>query len=142
MHASVFKQLNNDDNSIIQIDEKSQAPVHEKIESTSAAECQQFNLSPPADGENSKQRYARRRKVRSQIKSKDIEDSLIADCHKLNVQYIPRVDGENQSQCKVRRKKIRNEIRRIKNMSVDTNSNVPETNMVVNATDIQTQELL
>ena len=66
-------------------------------ESTSAAECQQFTLSPPVDGENSKQCYARRRKVSNQIKSKDIEDSLIADCHKRNVQYIPRVDGENQS---------------------------------------------
>ena len=78
----------------------------------------------------------------------------MADCHKLNVQYIPPVGGENQNQCKVRRKKIRNEIKRIKNMSVDTtalqteqlpshsNSNVPETNMVVNETDIQTQELL
>ena len=75
----------------------------------------------------------------------------MADCHKLNVQYIPRVDGEIQHQWKVRRKKIRNEIRKIKNMSVDTaalqteqlpsNSDVPETNMVVNATDIQTQEL-
>ena len=140
---------------IIQIDEKSEAPAHEKIESTLAAECQQFNVRyiPPVEWENSKQRYVRRRKVRNQIKSKDtVEDSLMADCHKLNVPYIPRVDGEKHNQCKVRRKKIRNEIRRIKNMSVDTaalqteqpplNSNVPETNMVVNETDIQTQELL
>ena len=43
-HASVFQPLNNDENLIIQIDEKSEAPAHEKIESTSAAECQQFNL--------------------------------------------------------------------------------------------------
>ena len=131
---------------------------------------------PPVDGENSEQRHSRRRKVRNQIKAQlkkeekkiklkkeeknkkinntTIEDALMADCHKLNVQYIPPVGGENQNQCKVRRKKIRNEIKRIKNMSVDTtalqteqlpshsNSNVPEANMVVNETDIQTQELL
>ena len=30
----------------------------------------------------------------------------MADCHKLNVQYIPPIGGENQNQCKVRERKF------------------------------------
>ena len=90
-------------------------------ESTLAVECQQFNLRyiPLVDGKNSKRRYRRRRKVKNQVKvklkkeekSKDsVEDYLMEDCQKLQVQYIPPVDGENHNQCNVRRRKIRKEI--------------------------------
>ena len=158
---------------IIQIDEKSQAPAHEKItihekshiqlnvtekqtrnESTLAAECQQFNVMyiPPVYGKNSQQCYSRRRKVRNQSKIKlkkeenrkinntIIEDALMADCHKLNVQYIPRVGGENHNQCKFRRKKIRNEIRRIKNTSQPVNTITTSLNVFVDITALQTEQ--